>query len=389
MADRIRLYISFVIHQQKNREMNTVLKVLVCTVFIISDYADLSAQIEIHNKKTTLPEAPARIRSAEPYWIGAKRPQFHFDTSANAKVGLGTHFPLNQLPISETVFFEHAKLHVRHEGGPGSEFQSQKGPHLLLDEATADNAAVIRFRQSEVEAGMGITNELTLGARSWDLRGFANGSTLASDEFRLVNSGAQEDLITIDGDGNFKLSGEGNTRLEIKGPSDNQPVKLEFGEVGMAANSGRIWYNTSTGVMQVFSNGVASLTIDEGRVGIGSENPGDSKLYVDGYSRLGDHGNAPKIKTWYGQAFLPSNFNGVTNHNILPVNQSRILSVSIMVTNDEGLTVPPNFFEESYDSYYYYTIDGTTISLYTDDAIDVSSQDVLGKLARIFVTYTD
>ena len=387
MVDRIRLYISFVIHQQKNIEMNTILKILVCTVFIISDYAHLSAQIEIHNKKTTLPEAPARIRSVEPYWIGAKRPQFHFDTSANAKVGLGAHFALNQLPISETVFFEHAKLHIRHEGGPGSESQNQKGPHLLLDEATADNAAVIRFRQSTIGPElMGTTNNtLKIGARSWDLRGFANGNTLASDEFRLINSGAQEDLITIDGDGNFKLSGESNTRLEIKGPGDNQPVKLEFGEVGTVANSGRIWYNTGTGVMQVFSEGAASLTIDNGRVGIGSENPGDSKLYVDGYSTLGDHTAAPKIKTWYGQAFLPSSHDGSTNHNILPVAEGRILDVSIMVTNDNGVVVPEASIEET-GSYFYYTIDGTTISLKTTTT---TSSLVLGRLARIFVTYTD
>lgn len=353
----------------------------------------LQAQIEINpENKTSIPESEAHIKSDNiPFWLGAGIPQFHFDTSSNAKVGLGAWHKKNSTLLSPTEYFEHAKLHIRHEGGPGSNFQNQKGPHLLLDESTSDNPAVLRFRQSTITTDSSPTGEksVTPGARSWDLRGFANGASLGGDEFRLTNSGAAQDLVHISGNGDFTLSGDGNTRLEIKGPSDNQPTKLELGAVGESSNGGRLWYNSSTGEMQVFADGAVALTLDAGNVGIGSVNPGSSKLYVDGYSTLGDHANTPKIKTWYDTANLPSDYNSVTNHNILPVRAARILSISILVTNDDGQVVPPNFFEESFDSYYYYTLDGTIISFYTDDSFDVSSQKVLGKTARIFVTYTD
>jgi hypothetical protein len=365
------------------------LTLLLAGIFI---YSLSNAQIQILPEivQSVVSNKQANISSSgKPYWIGTSgSPHMHLDSGLHHKIGIGVGHKSGNFPTSPIKFEEHAKVHIRHAGGPSSTETAQKGPHLLLDEATSDRSAVIRFRQSTLELSgtFGDIETITPGARYWDVRGFGNSSILGGDEFRIVNSGATEDLLKIDGDGDFKFSGEGSTRLQIKGPADNNPVKLEFGQVGEASNRGRIWYNNATNVMQVFSDGAASLTIDDGRVGIGSVNPGTSKLYVDGYTTLGDHAQAPKIKTWLGTANLPTSHNSQTNHNILPVSKERILSCNIMVTNDEGYVVCQNVAYIA-SSYFFYKIDGTTISLFTGDNYD--SSRVIGESARIFVTYTD
>ncbi|KPM47680.1 hypothetical protein [Jiulongibacter sediminis] len=326
--------------------------------------------------------------SNRPYWIGVSSyPHLYLGSGTHHKVGIGVGLPQHGYPGAPQHFDVHAKLHVRHDGGTGSDSPTVKGPHLLLDETNPSENAILRFRQSENISNLYNGSDISPGRSWWDLRGYANGSSLGQDEFRLINKDASEDLFNISGDGNFKFTGESITHFELKAHPGNNPIKLEFGEVGTVSNGGRLWYNNSNGVMQVFAGGAASLVLDAGNVGVGSVNPGDSKLYVDGYSTLGDHAQAPKIKTWYGEAYLPNSSNGVTNHSILPVDGGRILSCSVMVTNDKGEVVPPNLDLEIEDSYYYYKIDGTTISLFTT-AYNFSWA-VQGNLARIFITYTD
>lgn len=328
-------------------------------------------QIEIVPEKSTITpiKNQARIRSSEnkPFWIGTGgSPTIHFDSSENHKIGIGVGHKSGGAAFSPTIFTEHAKVHIRHEGGPGSEFQNQKGPHLLLDEATAINPAVIRFRQSTLETSptSAGAETMTPGARYWDIRGFANGSNPGNDEFRILNSGAAEDLLKISGYGDFTFSAS-NPLLELKGSSTSlyPHLSLEFGVSGQS-NTGKIRYTTDGEVFEFYSGNVKTMTLDNGYVGIGSD--------VE----------APKIKTFFRTINMAIAGGVTTNMTGLPATEGKILSVDIMITNTNGIVVGAD--SKIDDSEFLWSINGTTLSLITTA---LNSSLIFGRTARVFITY--
>ncbi|SOE23865.1 hypothetical protein SAMN06298216_4242 [Spirosomataceae bacterium TFI 002] len=339
------------------------MKNLVIIIFLIFCTSEVFSQVYVGPEEIISPAMPkkqAKLTSSnnKPYWIGVGGyPHIHLDSSSNHKIGIGVGHKSGNTFLHQTIFTEHAKVHIRHEGGPGSDFQNQKGPHLLLDESTADNPAVIRFRQSTLETTptSGGAEKMTPGLRHWDIRAFANGESLGQDEFRILNSGATEDLVNIDGDGQFTFTGEGNTLMELKGPaSSDNLIKFEFGKAG-STNGGKIWYNPINNRIQFLTGSKRSLELDDGLVKIGS----DVK--------------APKIKTWFETVTTSTTAGVGLNYAFLPAPEDKILSVSCMITGEDGVT----------GQIYAFSIDGTTISF------ESFGSNYLGKEIRMFVTYTE
>lgn len=309
----------------------------------------------------TTPKKQARMNtySNKPFWIGTGGyPHIHFDSSDNHKIGIGVGHKSGGTVLSPLKFTEHAKVHIRHEGGSGSEFQNQKGPHLLLDEATSEYPAVVRFRQSTLETtgpGGGGAEIMTPGDRYWDIRGFANGATPSSDAFRIINSGLSEDMVNIDGNGDFKFEGVGNPRIQLKGPATAGFIGLELGVSGVGANGGKIWYYPINDEIQIFSGSDRTLSIN------------------NGFVKLGSNSSAPKIKTWLGTVTTSTTAGVGLNYGFLPATEDKILAISCMITGADGVT----------GQIYAFSIDGTTISF------ESLGSNYLGKEIRMFVTYTE
>ncbi|MGR3809767.1 hypothetical protein [Jiulongibacter sp. NS-SX5] len=297
----------------------------------------------------------------KPFWLGTGNyPLIHLDSSQNHKVGIGVGYKSGPGITSPYTFSEHAKLHIRHEGGPGSSLQSQKGPHLLLDEATANGAASIRFRQSTLEnSGPAGGETLVPGSRYWDLRGFANGANTDEDEFRLINSGSDRDILNIRGSGKFTLTGKGFTMMEIKAPTTMPLATLEFGTVD-SLNSGRIMHFTDAGLMQFQTNNQVGLALE------------------DGYAKIGSDSEAPKIKTWLGTATIADTTGYLTDFVGLPANPDKILDISVMLSYSTigSLT----YAQKYYDIKIYFRNEVT---------IGAAPQEHVGKTVKIYVTYTE
>lgn len=341
----------------------------------------------------------------KPFWIGVgSHPHIYLDSSANHKVGIGSAI---KAPLGTFKHNYHAKLHVRHIGGPGSNFNTQAGPHLLLDEATSASPSVLRFRQSTTTtSGVGAFAEETLviGSRYWDIRGFANSSSTTAeglgDFLDFINSGSltPEPILSLRGgtgrvgintdnplsrlhvigDGRFSPTSNGEANVILDGLINS--IKM-----GSSGQQGIISYETvSHGMRFSTDNNLEGMRLSDNKLKVGSHATPEATLDVDGFSILGDSPSAPKIKTWYGEAYLPANLNAVSNHNILPVQGNKILSCQVMVSDTFGSVISTN--HTVFDGRYFdYAIDGTIIRLYTSS----NSFYVNGMLARIFITYTE
>lgn len=333
------------------------------------------AQVEIVPEKNSplvglRNQAFISSENAKPYWIGiGNNPIIHLDSSENYKVGIGTNYKKQGLIFTPWSFVERAKVHIRHEGGSG-EFQNQKGPHLLLDEATADRSAAIRFRQStilESSSPGGALYTYEPGARYWDVLGFANGVNTSFDNFRIKNSGNPHDLFELNGTGNMFLRGEGSTKLALLSSNTTGVIRVDMGET-TGVPKGQIAYSLSTNHMEFKTNTATALELSD-----------------DGFVSIGSDAAAPNIKTWYGTITLSSTA-GVTTNILLPsgLNKSDVLSIKVMVTNTLGNVVEAN--NDISDCALSWTLNNNTLSLKTDN---IFSSLILGRQARVFVIYKD
>jgi hypothetical protein len=112
------------------------------------------------------------------------------------------------------------------------------------------------------------------------------------------------------------LTADNNPQIIIKNTSASSLKKIEFGEVGIASNGGRIWYSNNN--MDFYANGIRSL-----------------KLNNQGFVRVGSDASAPEIKTWFNTVDMP---NLVIQPGLLtlPADEENILSVKIMYTQSNG-----------------------------------------------------
>ncbi|KPM49801.1 hypothetical protein [Jiulongibacter sediminis] len=300
----------------------------------------------------------------KPFWLGTGNyPLIHLDSSQNHKVGIGVGYKSGPGITSPYTFSEHAKLHIRHEGGPGSSSQSQKGPHLLLDEATANGAASIRFRQSTLEtSGPAGGETLVPGSRYWDLRGFANGALIWDDEFRLINSAVSNDLLRVGGNGKFTFSGDGITTLEIKSKADNLTSVISFGSVD-SLNTGNIRHFNTEGVTQFETKGKVALALD------------------NGFAKIGSDPLAPKVKTWLGTGEIADASGNLINFTGLPVDATKILDISVMLSRSitiEGIGT----FEQTYKLYNVSILNNIV-------TVGPAGNDEIGEQVRVFVVYME
>jgi hypothetical protein len=299
---------------------------------------EVNAQIEISPaSQIALNYQPAAIKTLgkRPFWIGVDNlPNIYLDSSQTKKIGLST-FYRGSSP-SSMIFFNHAKFHIRHDASLSNNNEG-RGPHLLLDEASLENAAVLRFRQSVILNSNPLfplgEQMLTVSPRFWDVRGFANGTTKSQDWLRFVNSdhGA---ILTITGDG---------------------------------------------------------------KVGI-NENLPKADLEVKGYTILGSEG--PKIKTKVIDMILPNSANDCNiDYFILPTTLDKIVSITAQSVDldwtpqdniGESYSYPP-FNQVSGFAYYYQILQskGLAACTGTGSSTNIGSQHVLGDTLRFFVIYTE
>ena len=288
-----------------------------------------------------------------PFWIGVGGfAHIYLDSGSHHKVGIGTEV---RAPLFNKRHNFHAKFHIRHTGGP-SNTNLGAGPHLLLDEATANSPAVIRFRQSTTTStGSGgmLDETLVPGARYWDIRGFANGGEVGSDNLKFINSGSLNDVLSLTGEGELTLTADFNPQLIIKNTFSTSLKKIEFGEVGVTLNGGRIWYSNDN--MDFYANSKRSL-----------------KLNNDGYVTVGSHSKAPAIKTWFDTVTL-STAVGISSSLAMPTEKDDILSINIMYNKNNGNAVELSNWE----------LDNTTLF------IDNTETGAVGKTVRVFVTFRE
>ncbi|HLO45259.1 MAG TPA: hypothetical protein VK175_13070 [Leadbetterella sp.] len=289
----------------------------------------------------------------KPFWIGVGGfAHIYLDSGAFHKVGIGTEV---RAPLFAKKHNFHAKLHVRHDGGLGNG-NSGAGPHLLLDEATANSPAILRFRQSTTTStGTGATLDETLvsGVRYWDIRGFANGGSVSNDNLRFVNSGNNEDVISLTGDGKLTLTSPTSSKLILKtGFVPASTTGIEFGVVGDLSNGGGITYSNNSR-MDFRSGGITSL-----------------RLNSLGYVEIGSDPKVPAIKTWFEDVTLSGTLGTVTTLT-MPAPQDEILSVNIMYNQNNN-----NVSELS-----NWVIDNTLLK------IENTEPGAVGKTVRVFVMY--
>ncbi|MCP9768331.1 hypothetical protein EGI22_10435 [Lacihabitans sp. LS3-19] len=334
----------------------------------------------------------------------------HFDSSQYNKVGIGVGFKEENTNSSPYLFEEHAKLHIRHIGGTGSNVTNQKGPHLLLDEATADRVAVIRFRQSTIETNELGKNSLVPGARYWDIRGFANSTSPIppwGDEMLFVNSGLDVPVLSLAGTASVGINKQvPESTLHVNGDAliqnEISPIStlivrgtstssIELGESGQTTGYGEISYDMDSDALSIWTNkDKFGLKMKDNKVAIGgnsSFNP-NSTLDVHGFTNLGE--NSPKIKTELLNIIMPSAASATSVYSILPVDASKIIRIEIIVEDDD---VSPSRF---YNSAAFYA--GARFSFYftgLDIYITTLGQDISlsGNIgndpAKVYITYIE
>lgn len=301
----------------------------------------------------------------KPFWLGVGGfAHIYLDSSTHHKIGIGTEI---RAPFFQKKHNFHAKFHIRHAGGP-SNTNLGAGPHLLVDEATANSPAVIRFRQSTTTStGSGTTLDETLvsGARYWDIRGYANSNNPTfeglGDYLNFINSSSvhtapilslrgftgrigvntenPQSTLHVIGDGRFSPVSSGNVQIILDGAS--------------TAEEARITYNGNTKAMTLETdNNIQGLKID------------------DGFVTIGSHSHAPAIQTWFNTVSL-SNTSGIVTTLTMPAPQNDILSVNIMYNqNNNNVSELKNW-----------VIDNTLLR------IENTEPGAIGKNVRVFVTY--
>ncbi|SOE23864.1 hypothetical protein SAMN06298216_4241 [Spirosomataceae bacterium TFI 002] len=372
-------------------------------------------QIEIEAEKKAmepLPNRQAKIKSSDnkPFWIGTGgHAHIHLDSSSNHKVGIGVGVNSTSNPAAPIGFTEHAKLHIRHKGGVGSQLQASKGPHLLLDEATANRSAILRFRQSTIESDEDGLNQMVPGARYWDIRGFANSTNPVvpwGDELLFINSGLELPVLSIAGTGAIGINKQvperslhvnggaliqndlfADSKLEIKASSF---AILELGEKGSNLGYGEIKYEIGSDAM-IFNTdgGDFGIKIKDNKLAVGgntSFNP-TSTLDVHGYSQLGE--SAPKIKMEELSIVMPP-ANSVAQSYTLPVDASKILNLVVVVEDDDAIPVryytAASFYAGARFSYYF---TGTSLIITTFGQDPALSGFIGNDPAKVFITYKE
>lgn len=326
----------------------------------------LSAQISIQPEEPLLNEAirSARINSSnnKPFWIGTgSYANINLDSSTYHKVGIGTQYDFN---LGSRKFVNHAKLHIRHIGSTGSEFNTQAGPHLLLDEGTSDRSAVVRFRQSIIEDAdpikPGIQETITPGARYWDIRGFANSDNPSpglGDFLNFVHSGQTEPVMSLRGGSGRVGIGTENplNKLHVAGDARIKPesgsdailyLDALFGAIhmGFSGSAGKIINNEVSNSMLFYTDDDQfAMHLSTGKVKLGSDGTPSSTLHVDGFTKLGD--NAPKIKMFEITGTLASLENTEIFEIGLPFSQTQLIGIQATADTDNFGRVPPNTTE--------------------------------------------
>ena len=162
--------------------------------------------------------------------------------------------------------------------------------------------------------------------------------------------------------------------MEIKGPSTNNPVKLEFGAVGEASNGGRIWYNTATENLQLFSGGVRGLEMDG-----------------NGFVQIGSGPSSPKIKTHLGSMVLSETIGVTTLSAPLPFEIEQIIGVNITLVNWFGILVGSrSSLNASYFDWYIQKDEDDEVQLYVYTQSDSGTGNgVIGQTLKYYITYVE
>jgi hypothetical protein len=408
-------FVQRIFEQLLNNQNPTNLKQIITfsCLFFISIFSFGQIQIDPETSSVDpLPNRQAKIKSSDnkPYWIGTGGyPHFHLDSSGNHKVGIGVGFKSTNTPFSPLSFTEHAKVHIRHEGGTGNLKQGSKGPQLLLDESTADHSAVLRFRQSTIATDGEGFNEIIPGARYWDIRGFANSTSPVipwGDELLFINSALINPVLSIAGtgaigvnkqvpertlhvNGNSLIQSEDfpNTTFEIK---SNENSLLQFGEVGLTTGFGEIKYETESDAMTISTNGGEfGVKIKDNKLAVGgstSFNP-TSALDVHGYTQLGE--SAPKIKMETLNIVFPGSNNAALNYT-LPVDASKIIHLEIIVEDND--VSPSKYYSASSffpGARFQFVMQGTTLTITTLGTDAVLSSLIGFDPAKVMITHME
>lgn len=389
-----------------------ILFVIGFTILSSSSYSQIQTSPEkLLNVNFPWQQASITTSNNKPFWLGTGEvPSIHLDSNQHHKVGIGVGFKSHTNPLSAYIFEEHAKLHIRHEGGVANLNTSNKGPQLLLDEATADKSAILRFRQSTIVSDETGNYSMLPGARYWDIRGFANSTNPVipwGDELLFINSGLPDPIMTLAGNGALGINKQAPERsLHVNGDAliqnelgtkstvlvrGTSTAALQLGQTNLTTGYGEISYDNASDAITINTNqNDFGLKIIDNKVAIGGSsafNP-SSALDVHGFSSLGEF--APKIKMQELSLTMPA-ANGVTTvYNILPVDASKILNIKIIVEDNE---VSPSDFYTA-DGFvpgarFTYKMTGTSLIITTLGQDVALSAFIGGDTAKVFITFKE
>lgn len=374
-----------------------------------------SAQIEIMPAERGLngSSSPAKINTSNssPFWIGVgNKPSIHLDSSSFSKVGIGVNFRKFIL-FPNSGFEEHAKVHIRHAASLGNTME-EAGPQLLLDEATATNPAILRFRQSTLLSNPPGIQTMQPGLRYWDIKAFANNSTSGfpdgfAEWLRFehparpnavlsmtglgqvgINTDNPQGIFNVKGLSIFENDGTG-TDSEILLVASNT-TKINMGSLTQTSTNGSVEYNRPSGVMNVFTAGQQVIRLKDQKMALGGAIPFNptSTLHVDGFSKLGK--DAPKIKLFTFTMVVDARQLPHATYYTLPFTGDKILSISVSILDDESTP----------DKYYYsgtringalfdYWVEGDQFVLYTVSADAAVAGGIDEDVATVTVVYTE
>lgn len=199
---------------------------------------------------------------------------------------------------------------------------------------------------------------------------------------------ASNELMRIQGNGNvgigisdpaYKL--DVASRMRIRSASgetagmwlNNDANNASPAFIGMLADEKVGFYGTGAGWG-------LSMNTSSGNVGIGTETP-SAKLEVNGFTKLGSDAPAIKVKKFTGTT---SSGEASTSfaHGI---NESKILSVSVLVKSNAYGLIPPGFTAVGGYEYYYY-VNGGSVTIFN---VFLNSGNIFSKPYVVLITYEE
>ena len=192
---------------------------------------------------------------------------------------------------------------------------------------------------------------------------------------------------------NFNISGNGIIggnlgigtaapvgNLHINVPGSGNPISALTLDVGTFGTPGNAVNSHYFKVRDIGSGGAPAFLIrGDGNVGIGTSSPA-ATLEVNGYTKLGSDAPSIRVKKLSGTTAATEGALVVISHGL---DQSKILSVSVMVSDNDGVWVPASYLGSNGRHFSWNTIAGVinVVNVFGQSAV------ILSRPIKIIIIY--